>query len=105
MFDGSVRALAWEGRLLTIGFASGRIPQVPAGLLLVKNLSVVGFYWGAYLAKEPHLVQESLDKLFAMLSRGVLKPVVSATFPLEQGGEAIAALGGRKATGKVVIVP
>jgi len=105
VFDTSVRSLGWEGRLLVIGFAAGRIPQVPAGLLLVKNLSVVGFYWGAYLAREPHVVHESLDALFAMLSRGVLRPVVSATYPLDRAGEAIASLGERKATGKVVIVP
>lgn len=105
VFDTSVRALGWEGRLLVIGFAAGRIPQVPAGLLLVKNLSVVGFYWGAYLAREPHLVQESLDALFAMLGRGILKPVVSATYPLDRAGEAIASLGERRATGKVVLTP
>lgn len=103
VFDVSVRALAWEGRLVVIGFAGGRIPQAPANLLLVKNAAVLGLYWGAYLDREPHLVAESFEKLFAMLSRGVLKPHVSETFPLDRAAEALDRLSSRKATGKVVI--
>ncbi|MBK7402302.1 MAG: NADPH:quinone oxidoreductase family protein [Myxococcales bacterium] len=104
LFDASVRCLATEGRLLTIGYASGRIPQVPANLLLVKNAVVIGVYWGAYLEKDPHVVHESLDQLLAMLGRGVLRPRVDSRVPLNEGGSAIATLGDRRAIGKVVIV-
>ena len=104
VFDQSLRCIAWEGRLLVIGFASGRIPQIPAGLLLVKNVSAVGLYWGAYAKRNPQVLTDSLSTLFGWHAAGKLKPHISAAYPLEQAGEALAALMERRSQGKVVVV-
>lgn len=103
VFDSSLRCLAWEGRLLTIGFASGRIPEAKANYLLVKNTSVVGVHWGAYMRKSPGVVVASLQTLFGWYAEGVLNPHVSETFPLNEGAEAMKALLSRRTTGKVVL--
>ncbi len=103
VFDRSLRCIAWEGRLLVIGFASGRIPQIPAGLLLVKNVAVVGLYWGAYAKRDPQVLTDSLAQLFAWQAVGKLKPHISATFPLAETGEALRLLMERKSVGKVVV--
>ncbi len=104
VFDRSLRCIAWEGRLLVIGFASGRIPQPPAGLLLVKNISVVGLYWGAYAKRDPQTLTDSLAQLFAWQAAGQLKPHISTTFPLAETGDALRALMERRSMGKVVVV-
>ncbi len=104
VFDQSLRCIAWEGRLLVIGFASGRIPQIPAGLLLVKNASAVGLYWGAYAKRNPAVLTDSLVTLFGWHAAGKLKPHISATYPLAETGEALRALMERRSTGKVVVV-
>lgn len=103
VFDRSLRCIAWEGRLLVIGFASGRIPQPPAGLLLVKNVAVVGLYWGAYAARNPQVLTDSLAQLFAWQAAGKLKPHISAAYPLEKTGDALRSLMERKSVGKVVV--
>lgn len=104
VLDQSLRCIAWEGRLLVIGFASGRIPQIPAGLLLVKNVSAVGLYWGAYARRNPQVLTASLAQLFAWHAAGKLKPHISATFPLAETGEAMRSLMERRSKGKVVVV-
>lgn len=104
ILDRSLRCIAWEGRLLVIGFASGRIPQIPAGLLLVKNVAVVGLYWGAYAKRDPQVLTDSLAQLFAWQAVGKLKPHISATFPLAETGEALRLLMERRSRGKVVVV-
>ena len=103
IFDKSLRSVAWGARLLAIGFASGTTPQIPANLLLVKNCSVVGLYWGSYRRHAPNLVAESFRQLFAWFEEGRLKPLVSQTFPLEQAAEALQLLADRRATGKLVL--
>ncbi|MEI7607408.1 MAG: NADPH:quinone oxidoreductase family protein [Rhodospirillaceae bacterium] len=103
IFDKSLRSIAWGGRLLTIGFASGTTPQIPANHLLVKTCSVIGLYWGSYRRHAPHLVAESFRQLFAWFEEGKLKPLVSRSFPLEQVGEALLTLAERRATGKLVL--
>lgn len=103
VFDRSLRCIAWEGRLLVIGFASGRIPQPPAGLLLVKNVSVVGLYWGAYAKRNPQVLTASLAQLFAWQAEGKLKPHISATFPLAETSAAMRSLMERRSVGKVVV--
>ena len=103
VFDQSMRCIAWNGRLLVIGFASGRIPKLPVNLTLVKNCSVVGVYWGRYAQKEPAVLLGSLQKLFSWHAQGRLKPPISHTFPLAQAGEALNTLIKRKAKGKVVL--
>ncbi|MEM7539081.1 MAG: NADPH:quinone oxidoreductase family protein [Chloroflexota bacterium] len=102
-FDQSLRCINWEGRILAIGFASGRIPQAPANILLVKNISIVGLYWGAYGRKDPKVMTSSLAKLMKWYAEGEIKPHVSQTYSLEQTADALRLLMNRKATGKVVL--
>jgi len=105
VFEASLRALAFEGRLVTLGFAGGTVPQVPANIVMVKNVSVVGFYWGAYRRRQPERVAGQMRRLGAWLAEGRLRPLVSDRLPLERGAEALALLTQRKATGKVAILP
>ncbi|XEU65576.1 NADPH:quinone oxidoreductase family protein [Tistrella mobilis] len=102
-FDASLRCINWEGRILVIGFASGTIPQIPANLLLVKNVSVVGTFWGAYMHKDPKVLGDSLKTLLGWYAEGKLKPHVSETFPMVEAPKALRALMERRSTGKVVI--
>ena len=97
------RACNPEARLLPIGFASGEVPQVPANHLLVKNLTVMGLYWGGYLAFKPSVITESLATLLGWYAEGRLKPHVSHALPLERTAEAMELLRARKSTGKVVV--
>lgn len=103
VFDASLRCTAPDGRLLAVGFASGTVPRVPANRLLVKNLSVIGFYWGAYMRLAPDRVRASMDALMGWHAEGRLRPRVSAEYPLERAVEAIDALLGRGVTGKLVL--
>lgn len=102
-FKSAMRACNPEARLLPLGFASGDVPQIPANILLVKNLSVLGFYWGGYARLNPAVLTESFKQLFAWYAEGELKPHVSHVLPLEQANEALELLRTRKATGKVVV--
>lgn len=103
LFAPCLRALRPEGRYLAIGFASGTVPQVPANHLLVKNLSVIGVYWGGYLRFRPDLVQRSLVDLLGMHQQTPLALHISHTLPFDQLLQGLALLKDRKATGKVVI--
>ncbi|WP_372885412.1 NADPH:quinone oxidoreductase family protein [Shimia sp.] len=102
-FRAAFRACNPEARLLPIGFASGEVPQVPANHLLVKNLSVLGFYWGGYMAFRPEVITDSLATLFQWYTEGRLHPHVSHSLPLERTTEAMELLRSRKSTGKVVV--
>ncbi|SRR5579871_1315106 len=102
-FDASLRSIAWGGRLIVIGFASGRIPQAPANILLVKNIDVIGFYWGSYQARKPELLRDSYAKLFRWYEEGKLKPHTSAQLDLKDVTQAMELLRQRKSTGKVVL--
>ena len=102
-FDAALRACKPEGRLLTIGFASGEVPQVPANLLLVKNLTVSGFWYGGYETHAPQLVADSMAQLLRWRAEGLIRPHVSHVLPFEAFPEGLALLRDRKATGKVVI--
>jgi len=104
-FTQAMRATNPEGRLLPIGFASGDIPQIPANHLLVKNLSVIGLYWGGYLKFAPHTLKRSLATLFAMFTAGGLRPHISHSLPLDQAQTALDLLRDRKSTGKIVVTP
>lgn len=102
-FMAALRATNPEGRLIPIGFAGGGVPQIPANLLLVKNLTVLGIYWGGYMAFKPAIVTQSIAELMAMYAAGQLKPHVSHALPLEQADAALELLRSRKSTGKVVV--
>ena len=103
LFDEAVRTLNWRGRLLVVGFASGRIPELPINLTLLKGASVVGVFWGAFTQREPEANLANFQELFAMYAKGQIKPLVSQTYGLEDYAAAINALGQRKAVGKVVV--
>jgi NADPH2:quinone reductase len=102
-FTAAFRACRPEGRILTIGFASGEVPQIKANHLLVKNISVLGLYWGGYLAFRPEVLTGSLHRLMDWHAEGRIKPHVSHVLPLEQAAEGMELLRSRKSTGKVVI--
>jgi NADPH2:quinone reductase len=104
-FDRSRKVVAWEGRLLVIGFASGRIPDVPASHLLVKNYAVVGLHWGAYNQHDPGAVEECHGALMGLHGEGRIAPVVFAELAMEEALEGLVLLGGRHTFGKVVIRP
>ncbi|GAA6208001.1 NADPH:quinone oxidoreductase family protein [Cognatishimia sp. WU-CL00825] len=97
------RACNPDARLLPIGFASGEVPQIPANHMLVKNLTVMGVYWGGYLKYKPHVVTDSMAHLFAWFTQGKLSPHISHVLPLDQTAEAMSLLKARKSTGKIVI--
>lgn len=102
-FTSALRACNPEARILTIGYASGEVPQIPANHLLVKNLSVMGLYWGGYLKFRPEIVTDSLRTLFGWYESGRIRPHISHVLPLDQAAEALEILRSRKSTGKVVI--
>lgn len=102
-FRAAFRACNPEGRLLPIGFAGGAVPQIPANHLLVKNLSVLGFYIGGYMKFRPQVVRDSIDTLLGWYLDGRLRPHIGHVLPLERAGEALDLLHSRKATGKVVV--
>jgi NADPH2:quinone reductase len=103
VFEASLRSLAWSGRLLIIGFAGGRVQQIPANILLVKNVSAIGFYWGSYRKHDPRRVQAGFETLLDWASDGRIAPHVSMTFELGQFREALETLRARKSTGKIVL--
>lgn len=103
IFDASLRSIAWGGRLIVIGFASGRIPQAPANILLVKNMDVIGFYWGSYQARKPELLRNSYTQLLRWFEEGKLKPHVSHQMDISEAAQAMNLLRERKSTGKVVL--
>jgi NADPH2:quinone reductase len=102
-FDQCLRSIAWEGRIIVIGFAGGRISQIPANLVLVKNCDVIGFYWGSYRRNKPAQVRQSFRMLLSWFEAGKLKPHVSHALDLADAARALALLAERKATGKVVL--
>ncbi|AUX27292.1 NADPH:quinone oxidoreductase [Sorangium cellulosum] len=103
VFDRSTRCVAFEGRILVIGFASGRIPAARANHLLVKNYTVIGVYWGTYSRNEPTLTRRAQDELYALYARGAIKPLLSAARPMADARAAMAAVASRATTGKVVL--
>jgi NADPH:quinone reductase len=103
VFDASLRCIAWSGRLLVIGFAAGRVPQIPANILLVKNIAVMGVYWGSYRSHAPERLAGQFEELFSWWRAGRLQPHVSHKLDLGQAAEAMALLLERRSTGKVVL--
>lgn len=102
-FTAAMRATNRKGRIIVIGFASGDVPPIPANIILVKNIDVLGFYWGGYLKFRPDLVMSSIRALMQMHADGKLHPHISHTLPLDQAAEALDLLATRKSTGKVVV--
>ncbi len=98
----ALRSIAWEGRYLVVGFPAG-IPKLPLNLTLLKSCDVRGVFWGAFAARDPKANADHVAALFALWDEGRISPRVSATYPLDRGGDAIAALAARSVIGKVVV--
>ena len=101
--EAALRATAWGGRLLVVGFASGPIPKIPLNLTLLKGCDIRGVFWGSFAARQPKRNAANLMELVAMFNAGTIKPHISARYPLEETGAALRSVMDRKATGKIVI--
>jgi NADPH2:quinone reductase len=101
----ALRATAWDGRYLVIGFAAGEIPRLPLNLPLLRGCSIVGVFWGAFVGRQPERHRQNVEELVAWWQQGRLHPHTSAVYPLAQAGEALSDLAGRRALGRVVVAP
>ena len=104
-FDACTRAMARNGRLLVIGFASGKIPEFPVNLALVKEYSVIGVFWGSFVMHEPMPFIQNMQELFAWYKEGKVSLVTDEIFPLSRTSDALAKVMNRQVKGKVVVVP
>ncbi|MCU1670789.1 MAG: putative alcohol dehydrogenase, zinc-containing [Blastococcus sp.] len=105
VFDKSRKCIAFEGRIVVVGFTSGRIPEAPANHLLVKNYSVVGLHWGLYRKMDPPRIGLVHEELTRLVEEGYVDPLVGEVLPLDQAPQALAKLADRSTVGKVVLVP
>lgn len=105
MTEAALRSTRWGGRVLVVGFASGEIPDISMNLPLLKGNSLVGVFWGRFTDEEPERSAENTRGLIRWVQEGRLRPVIDRTFDLEHGGDALAWVAGRKARGKVLILP
>ena len=105
VFDNSTKCIAFEGRILTIGFAGGRIPTLAINRVLLKNFSVVGLHWGYYQRRGSPLVKEWMEALLKLYGEGRIRPVIYRVYPLRDAPAALAALSSRESYGKVVLAP
>ena len=104
VLERSTKCIAWEGRLLVIGFAGGTIPKIAANRILLKNISVIGLYWGNYMMHNPTLIRETQQRLYALYEKGKIKPVIHQTFQMDQLQNSLELLSRRKIQGKLVLV-
>jgi NADPH2:quinone reductase len=105
VFDRSMRCIAFGGRLLVIGFTSGRIPEIKANRVLLKNISVIGLHWGAYQSHQPALIHAAHEALCGLYARGAIKPVIYREMALRELPEALGLLESRASHGKIVLRP
>jgi NADPH2:quinone reductase len=101
----ALRSTKWDGRLLVIGFAAGEIPSIPLNLPLVKGNSIVGVFWGRHLSEDPAGEAANFKTIMQWVSEGTLRPVVTKSFPLDQGADALRWVAERKALGRVIVAP
>lgn len=104
-FERSTKCIAFEGRLLVIGFAGGTIPSAKMNRVLLKNISLVGLHWGLYFKEKPQVLYDAQAAITKLLLEGKISPLVSATYPLLDARAALDALGSRKTSGKLVLIP
>jgi NADPH2:quinone reductase len=100
--EAALRAIAWEGRFLVVGFPAG-IPRLPLNLTLLKSCQVIGVFWGAFARREPKRNAANIAELMQLYGNGAIAPVVSERYPLARAGEAIKRLAARQAMGKIVV--
>ena len=103
--EAAFRGIAWEGRHLVIGFASGPIPKLPLNLPLLKGAAAVGVFWGSWTKREPEAHKQNMAELFELFTEGAIQPHVSSTYPLGQFLDAFGEVSGRRAIGKVILTP
>ena len=104
-FEGAIRALAWRGRIVVVGFAAGEIPTIRANYLLLKNIAATGLQWSDYRDREPQWVGRVQEDLFQLWRQGKIRPKVAAMLPLDRFGEALAMIRDRTAPGRLALVP
>ncbi len=105
VFDKSTKCIAFEGRIIVVGFTSGRFPEVRANHLLVKNYAVLGLHWGAYNLHDPPAIAEAQRTLYAMYESGAFRPLVSERVPMREAPRAMEKIASRGSTGKLILVP
>ncbi|MEM6761180.1 MAG: zinc-binding dehydrogenase, partial [Pseudomonadota bacterium] len=105
LFRAALRATRPDGRIILVGFASGTLPDIKPNHLLVKNITVIGFWWGGYLNFAPQIVTDSMSTLFDWYANDGLRPHVSNVLPLDRASEGLELLRSRQSTGKVVVTP
>jgi NADPH2:quinone reductase len=105
VFDRSLKCIAWNGRLVVIGFASGRIPEVKANRILLKNIAITGLHWGAHAGNEPERIPETFAALFDLYAAGKIEPVIYKTYGLDEVPVALRDLASRKTYGKLIVSP
>jgi NADPH:quinone reductase len=101
--ESALRAMAWKGRYLVIGFVAG-IPRIPLNLVLLKGCDILGVFWGSFADREPAANTVNLSDLMDLYKRGAIRPVISARFSLPRGGEALASMAARKVGGKAIVI-
>ena len=105
VFDKSSKCINWNGRIIIVGFTSGRIAEIKTNRILLKNMSVVGLFWGAYRMHQPHLIQEAQEILYDYYATDKMKPVIYKDYPLQELPDALEAIGSRASYGKIVLTP
>ena len=103
--EAAFRSIAWKGRHLVVGFASGVIPKIPLNLPLLKNASIVGVFWGEFKVREREANAANFRQIVAWILAGRIKPHISRRYPLDEAAQALVDMGSRKVIGKVVINP
>ena len=103
VFNKSTKCIAWEGRIVVIGFASGRIPEFRTNRALLKNMSVVGLWWGSYRTHKPQLMEQTQERLYQMYEEGLIKPVIHSVHDLKDLPDVLALIEKRRSYGKVVV--
>ncbi len=104
VFDKSCKCIAFGGRLLVIGFASGRIPEITANRILLKNISIVGLHWGEYYKHQPQLVHDTHERLLELHQEGKIKPILFGDWQMKDLPEALSAIAERRSWGKIVVL-
>jgi NADPH2:quinone reductase len=103
VYDRSTKCIAFEGRIVVVGFTSGRIPQAATNHVLIKNYSVVGLHLGLYTRRAPELIPPAMTRLLDLYAVGKIKPHISARLPLSEARQALAMVAHGKSTGKVIL--
>ena len=101
--EAALRSIAWDGRFLVVGFPAG-VPRISLNLPLLKSCQIVGVFWGTWMDRDPAGFQATTGELLAFYQQGAIGPKISARYPLEKGGDAIASLAARRALGKLVVM-